>query len=628
MSDRSEPLPATNSSVDIQSMKRRRRVALPKPVELVMASGLSRPLGELILQVTKRSGLWRSEQSDLASELIAHFADGLNRGESEQSLIEDFGDAEQAAKLIRRAKKRNRSWPWKAAQAMLLVVLAMCVWLGILIIRFYVGEPNIAHDYREDMNREASKIKPEDAAWPMYLQALLELKTPFINLGHDPDPLGVRPGEPWWPKCRQFVVDHRDALETARIAAAKPGMGLQLGQTLNAEELRLWPQSTPGSHYDPDRGMYSILLPHVAELRLLAKMLAIDFRRALDEGDETMALHDIEAIIGIARHLRETPVLINHLVSLAITQMALDRVIESLPTPNGKGLDQELDRLAATLETIEDEHFRLQLHGERYWFQDFMQRVYTDDGAGDGRVTPQGLKLLDEMVELTRSVTVGQLPSNNPSWSEVIADFRPAMGLMIAGRGEILAEYDRLMSLTEADAETPLWLRGGSVLNSQLGQWTSSPSDRLRYMPLVLLMPAIGHVPVRGDLVRQNLDAARTAVALARFRRQHGSWPQTLDELVPSFLSEIPKDQFDGLPLKYRIGATSPVLYSVGNDREDGGGVRPTNGNDPSHFFTTESVMSTKRTGGTIQGLADGDWVFYPPVIEPLRTEPPQDNSE
>ena len=108
MSDRSEPLPATNSSVDIQSMKRRRRVAPQKPVELVMASGLSRPLGDLILQVTNRSGLWRSEQSDLAGELIAHFADGLNRGESEQSLIEDFGDAEQAAKLIRRAKKRNR----------------------------------------------------------------------------------------------------------------------------------------------------------------------------------------------------------------------------------------------------------------------------------------------------------------------------------------------------------------------------------------------------------------------------------------------------------------------------------------------------------------------------------------
>jgi hypothetical protein len=333
------------------------------------------------------------------------------------------------------------------------------------------------------------------------------------------------------------------------------------------------------------------------------------------------AVRDLEAIIGIARHVRETPILINDLVSLAILQMAFERVMEAVPARQGKGFDHELDGLAAALDGIEGELVRTRLHGERYGFEDIIQRMYTDDGEGDGRITPKGLHFLDDVIGLTRSVTVGQGPVRQPSWQEAIATVQPVRGLLIAGRKEMLAEHDRLMTLAETDAVTPLWLRGEPVCDQQLSQWMASPTDRIRYLPIVLLMPALGKASVQGELVRQSLDATRTAVALERFRRQHGEWPQTLNELVPSFLNEVPKDRFDGQPLKYRVGDGGPVLYSVGADRVDNNGVPSTDGNAARRFISTEAIANMQKAGGTIQGLAAGDWVLYPPLVEPLRAE-------
>src|SRR4051812_46111302 len=75
---------------------------------LVNASGLPTPLQATVLRIAKRTRLWRMEKVEVAHELLAHFADGLDAGETPEKLIEKFGDERAAAKLIRRAKKRNR----------------------------------------------------------------------------------------------------------------------------------------------------------------------------------------------------------------------------------------------------------------------------------------------------------------------------------------------------------------------------------------------------------------------------------------------------------------------------------------------------------------------------------------
>jgi hypothetical protein len=75
-----------------------------------------------------------------------------------------------------------------------------------------------------------------------------------------------------------------------------------------------------------------------------------------------------------------------------------------------------------------------------------------------------------------------------------------------------------------------------------------------------------------------------TALALERYQSQHGSYPQSLQNLVPEFLKEAPTDFMDGQPLRYQLTDNHHfILYSVGLDCIDNGGETPRTrrGRDP-----------------------------------------------
>lgn len=66
---------------------------------------------------------------------------------------------------------------------------------------------------------------------------------------------------------------------------------------------------------------------------------------------------------------------------------------------------------------------------------------------------------------------------------------------------------------------------------------------------------------------------ARLAVAVTAYQLKNKKYPATLDDLVPEFLPAIPIDPFDHKPLKMTTADGGLVLYSVGGDGVDGGGV-------------------------------------------------------
>lgn len=74
-----------------------------------------------------------------------------------------------------------------------------------------------------------------------------------------------------------------------------------------------------------------------------------------------------------------------------------------------------------------------------------------------------------------------------------------------------------------------------------------------------------------GALANQRL--ALAALAIERFRNDHGKLPEGFDELVPKYLAEVPEDPFTGLELEYRRKENGYVIYSVGPDREDNEGL-------------------------------------------------------
>jgi hypothetical protein len=72
---------------------------------------------------------------------------------------------------------------------------------------------------------------------------------------------------------------------------------------------------------------------------------------------------------------------------------------------------------------------------------------------------------------------------------------------------------------------------------------------------------------------RTMLQAALATHALAAWRHDHGSYPETLDALVPAYLPTLPIDYADRAPLRYHRTPDAYILYSLGDDAEDNGGT-------------------------------------------------------
>ncbi len=61
-------------------------------------------------------------------------------------------------------------------------------------------------------------------------------------------------------------------------------------------------------------------------------------------------------------------------------------------------------------------------------------------------------------------------------------------------------------------------------------------------------------------------------MALAVYRAEHGSYPESIDQLVPAVLERLPVEVFSGKPFVYKRSADGFLLYGVGVNGVDEGG--------------------------------------------------------
>ncbi len=70
--------------------------------------------------------------------------------------------------------------------------------------------------------------------------------------------------------------------------------------------------------------------------------------------------------------------------------------------------------------------------------------------------------------------------------------------------------------------------------------------------------------------------------AINHYRRDHGRYPDRLEALVPAYLPRVPIDYAVRQPMRYRVMDEDYLLYSVGLNGIDDGGMTVLS--DPSQF--------------------------------------------
>ncbi|MBN1908955.1 MAG: hypothetical protein JW818_04380, partial [Pirellulales bacterium] len=80
-------------------------------------------------------------------------------------------------------------------------------------------------------------------------------------------------------------------------------------------------------------------------------------------------------------------------------------------------------------------------------------------------------------------------------------------------------------------------------------------------------------------------------LALANYISDHGRYPESLDDLVPNYLTEVPEDPFnDGPPVYRRTGPASYQLYSVGPNGLDDGQKQSFSDNEPRYDSQADDI--------------------------------------
>jgi hypothetical protein len=367
-------------------------------------------------------------------------------------------------------------------------------------------------------------------------------------------------------KTNGFPVALRPQSPAADILLAVSGFNPAL------EELRqasLRPYARIPLNYENGFDAAGELLPWLANMKRCAQFLQLRILAELEDGQSEPALEDVKLLFRVTDCVREQPFLISHLVRIAMTAINLQPIYEGLA--QHRWSDAQLDELEQVLAK-----------------QDYL---------ADFEFAMKG-----EKITAVKTFEKQRLTRESKQWEEssgtnklVTISYRFIPGAYFYGNELAFAQMHQQFIVPLVD------LTNRVVAPAALRQAQDAVQSGVKHysyykVQAQMVFPAISASVMKIARIQSQVDLARVACALERFRLAQGNYPETLDALAPQFIAQLPHDIINGQPLHYRRTDNGQfVLYSVGWDDKDDGGKM---------FITKNGTVDQKK----------GDWVWQYPV--------------
>jgi len=267
-----------------------------------------------------------------------------------------------------------------------------------------------------------------------------------------------------------------------------------------------------------------------AAFRRTTRLLVMGAILHAEQNDPNAAVQMLLTSYGLARTLVKLPTIVSQVVTqanLALTTEGLEQVLNrTTPTNAHLGL---ID--AALYESCDPDSLVRALAAERCF----------------------GLHMADE-------------PSNYGPGNLSVAVAGILRGLGVVDLS-LIRHLDRMAEAIEVAQREP-WKRKQAIEAAEARYNTSGISSILNW-----LTPPSARLIVVNMQGMARMQVARTAVAVERYRVATGQLPQDIADLVPTYIETAPLDPFDGRPLRYEKRDGGYVVYSIGPDGTDDGGI-------------------------------------------------------
>ena len=407
------------------------------------------------------------------------------------------------------------------------VFLALCL-VGVLGIAALLRTmPKDIGTFNDSALRRPAESLPEDQnAFTLYLAAAEAMQRPddedrFIRI------LG---GEDWDSDfVRSILVSNAECFEHVRH-------GNRLERCLA-----------------PRLESFDALMPHLAHWRAIARLFSVKADYHQRQGQPEEALAAVSDLLQFAYLLEADAVsIIHYLVGTALREMALHRV---------RGL---------IWSGIPDERLLLQLC----------------EALGEHPPSTQGLVSAmqgeyETFANLIEAMAAGEIPEDE---GPPIPDWLGRLGMryfihpnrskrdMAMFIEEIIDQVERPYAQTHL-TDFEAWSEAfEQTLENARGLAKLRVPNIGGTLLVLIAMPSNQRSAKRRCNSQVSHRATLLIAALHAFRAGNGRFPQTLDELVPGILPEIPLDPYDGKVMRY--SHEKGIVYSVGENLVDSGGSR------------------------------------------------------
>ena len=316
------------------------------------------------------------------------------------------------------------------------------------------------------------------------------------------------------------------------------------------ECLNQWPQSWPtGTRFAPywahGLSMTNMGILKLIQVRQLAQMLATLALLATEENDPRQAADMLERSFQLSRAIPSDS-LVNHMVRQAVVRLGATATERSL---NRTHFDSgQLRRIAQSLPPLGTNRFTDALQGEHcqgIWVLGELKAGKSADLMFPGRIRNE--KWWERMWRRLKS---HQRAYSDEDFASYLAIYQSALEIARQPSAQSPSRAEQLMRSYDTNA-TSEWGRGQVT-------WSKAFKASLE--------------------ADARLAALHTSLAVESYRLAHsGKIPAGWPELVPDFLPAVPRDPFDGQPLRFKTLPRGYVIYGIGADGVDDGGLEKTN---------------------------------------------------
>jgi hypothetical protein len=368
---------------------------------------------------------------------------------------------------------------------------------------------------------EESYVLPEGAAnaADVYIEAFSHFQQPNE---YEKEYLPITGAYRWPEDVPPFPQEVMAALESF---LERNQLTLELLDEAAGLEQCVWPRTLSDFYFSND---------HLFEIKKLAQLLCEQNLYLAQTGETDELPASFQSLTALSGSLLKQPVLIDYLVSVAVSGLAA----------------QNLEAVLNEVEFTETELKQLQAQ--------FIKMRNTDD-------------LYDTLFnERCAMIVAYDLPLKKRvhylmGRSGVAVGLYFLSGINQQDKGLSLDFHDRFLEVSQL----PSHQRQSAL--AQIRQEIDAYSGFHFHVMDLLVLDKVFKI---GHRVMGGLYCAETALAVERYRLARGELPGSLEDLVSAFLEVVPLEPFDGEPLRYiRHADGGYTVYCIGDDWVDNGGL-------------------------------------------------------